>query len=135
MGRNKLPTRKKLLGKIWEKKCNVTIAVNVLCTKNEKTYPAYVLKHNSNRKKRYSLNNNSFNHSFKLRKMALYFSKKIPVLLRRITSKHHGDFYCLNCLHSFRKENKHKSHKKVCENKDFYNIVMSFEDNKTLEFN
>ena len=25
--------------------------------------------------------------------------KKLSTLLRGITSKHHGDFYCLNCLH------------------------------------
>ena len=49
-------------------------------------------------------------------------------------SKHHGDFYRLNFL-SFATENKRESHKKVCENKDFYNIVMPSEDNKILEFN
>ena len=51
-----------------------------------------------------------------------------------ITSKHHCDFSCLNCLHSFRMENKLKSHKKVCENKDFCNIMMTSENSKTLEF-
>ena len=30
--------------------------------------------------------------------------KKLSALLRGITSKHHGDFYCLNCLHSFATE-------------------------------
>ena len=44
--------------------------------------------------------------------MALSFSKKLSALLRGITSKHHGDFYCLNYLHSFRTENKLKSHEK-----------------------
>ena len=34
--------------------------------------------------------------------------KKLFTLLRGITSKHHGDFYGLNCLHSFRTENKCK---------------------------
>ena len=29
--------------------------------------------------------------------------KKLPALLRRITFKNNGDFYCLNCLRSFRK--------------------------------
>ena len=38
--------------------------------------------------------------------------KKLSALLRVITSKHHGDFSCLNCLHFFRKENNLKSHKK-----------------------
>ena len=28
--------------------------------------------------------------------------KKLSALLRGITSKNDGDFYCLNCLHSFR---------------------------------
>ena len=27
--------------------------------------------------------------------------KKLPALLRRITSKHEGDFYYLNCFHSY----------------------------------
>ena len=30
--------------------------------------------------------------------------KKLSALLRRIPSKHRGDFYCLNCLHSFATE-------------------------------
>ena len=42
--------------------------------------------------------------------------KKLSRVLRGITSKHYGDFYCLNCLHSFRTENKLKSHEKICKN-------------------
>ena len=61
--------------------------------------------------------------------------KKLSSLLRWITSKHHGEYYCLNCLHSFAKENKCESHKKLCENKDFCIVVMPSEDNKILEFN
>ena len=38
--------------------------------------------------------------------------KKLSVLLRGITSKYYHDFYCLNCLHSFRTKNKLESHKK-----------------------
>ena len=34
--------------------------------------------------------------------------KKLSALLRGITSQH-GGFYCLNCLHSFRTENKLKA--------------------------
>ena len=67
--------------------------------------------------------------------MALSWSKKVSVLLRVITSKHHGDFYFLNCLHSFATENRHASHKKVCENRDFCTVLMPFEDTKILEFN
>ena len=61
--------------------------------------------------------------------------KKLPALLRGITSKDHGDFYCLNCLHSFATESKRKSHQKVCENKDFCNIIMPSENTKISEFN
>ena len=50
--------------------------------------------------------------------------KKLSELLHGITSKHKGDFYCLNCLHSFRTENKHKSHEKVYKNKEFCGIVL-----------
>ena len=38
--------------------------------------------------------------------------KKISTLLRGITSKSDSDFYCLNCLHSFKTEKKLTSHKK-----------------------
>ena len=37
--------------------------------------------------------------------------KQLHALLRGLTSKHDGGFYCLNCLHSFRTENKRESHK------------------------
>ena len=30
--------------------------------------------------------------------------KKLSVILREIKSKHYGDIYCLNCLHSFTKK-------------------------------
>ena len=66
--------------------------------------------------------------------MALSCSKKLSALLRGITSKHYGDFSCLNCLYSFRTKNKLEFHKKVCENKDFCNVIFSFEDTKILEF-
>ena len=38
--------------------------------------------------------------------------KKLSAFPKRVTSKHNGDFYCLNCLHSFTAENKRESHKK-----------------------
>ena len=53
--------------------------------------------------------------------------KKLSALLRGITSKHQGHFYCLNCLHSFATKNKLKSHEKVCKNKEFCGIVMRSE--------
>ena len=50
--------------------------------------------------------------------------RSLPVLLRRITSNHHGDFYCLNCFHSYRTNNKLKKHEIVCNNHDYTIIIM-----------
>ena len=50
--------------------------------------------------------------------------KKISALLRGISSKHDGDFYCLNCLHLFRPKNKLEYHRKVCKNKYFCSVVI-----------
>ena len=67
--------------------------------------------------------------------MTLSFSKKLSTLLIGIASKYHGNFYYLNCLHSFRTESKLKSHEKIHKNKDFRGIVMSSENDQILEFN
>ena len=64
--------------------------------------------------------------------MALSCCKKLSALLRRITRKHEGDFYCLNCLHSYRKKNKLKKHQSVCKNHDYCYVEMSEEYNKIL---
>ena len=64
-----------------------------------------------------------------------YLTVKKYSLLHGITSKHKGHFYCLNCLHSFRTENKLKSHEEVCKNKDLCGIVMLSKKNNILEFN
>ena len=89
--------------------------------KKEKVYPAYVSKYNSSFEKV----NYSFNDS-KWRKMAV---KRLLALLRGITSKDHDGFYCLNCFHSFATENKLQ---RVCENKDFCNIMPS-DDTKIIK--
>ena len=99
--------------------------------KKEKIYPAYFLKHNSNREKQVIILITSNGE-----KLWHYLAiKRLSALLRGITSKHHDDFCCLNCLHSFATEKILKSHKKVCENKDFCNVIMPSEDKETLEFN
>ena len=61
--------------------------------------------------------------------------KKLSSILRGITSNINGDFYCLNCLHSFRTKNKLESHKKVCKNKKFGNVIAPSEDIKISEYN
>ena len=59
----------------------------------------------------------------------------LSVLLHKITSKSKSDFCCLNCLYSFRTENKHVSQEKLCKNQDFYGIAMPSEKDNILEFN
>ena len=61
--------------------------------------------------------------------------KRLSAILIGITSKQYGDFYCLNCLHSFKTKIKLESHKRVFENKDFCNIITCSEDTKILKFN
>ena len=99
--------------------------------KKEKICPAYVSKHNSNRGKQVILLMISNGGKRHWHYVAV---KKLPVLLRGIFSKHHDDFYCLNCFHSFATENKHQSHKRVCENKNFCNIIMPLEETKIIEY-
>ena len=67
--------------------------------------------------------------------MTLYDSEKLFPLLDRINSKHKDEFYCLNWPHSFRAENKLKSYEKVFKNKDFCEIILSSQNNDTLELN
>ena len=50
--------------------------------------------------------------------------KNISGLLRGITSNHNGDFYCLNCLHSYRTKSKLKKHEKICKNNNFCHLKM-----------
>ena len=51
-----------------------------------------------------------------------------------MTSKCLSDFYCQNCFHSFARENKCESHKRVYKNKDFCNVLVLSKDTKILEF-
>ena len=74
--------------------------------------PVHISKQNSNHeKKKKKKKKKSFSDS-KWRRNHLAV-KKISALLRGITSKHVGDFYCLNCLHSCKTKNKLESQKKL----------------------
>ena len=59
--------------------------------------------------------------------------KNLPGLLRGITSNHNGDFYCLNCLQSYRTKTKLKKHEKICKNHDFCYLKVPDVDNNILE--
>ena len=56
--------------------------------------------------------------------------KSLPALFRGTTSNHHGDFYCLNCFHSYTTHNKLKKHERVCNNHDYSRVDMPKEYEK-----
>ena len=58
--------------------------------------------------------------------------KKIPALLRGASSTHDGDYYCLNCFHSYRTESSLKKHEELCVNNNFSLIKMPTEDKKYI---
>ena len=58
---------------------------------------------------------------------------RIPGLLRGITSRHNGDFYCLNCFHSYSTENRLKEHEKICYDHKFCLLKIPDEDNNILK--
>ena len=76
------------------------------------------------RKTSYSYND------FKRRMITLSCSEKTIGIIKRNNNE-----LFLNCLHSFRTKTKLESNKKVCENKDFCNIVIPSEDTRILKFN
>ena len=61
--------------------------------------------------------------------------KSLSRLLRGISSNHNSDYYCLNCFHSYRTENKLNVHKKICENHEYCNIEMSSPNNNIMKYN
>ena len=61
--------------------------------------------------------------------------RSLSRLFRGITWSHCGDFYCLNCLHSFRTDNALKKHEGLCDNNDYCNVEIPTQFNKTLKYN
>ena len=60
--------------------------------------------------------------------------RSLPSLLREISSSNKGDFYCLNCFHSYRTLNKLKKHERVCNNHDYCHIDMPNEGVNILKY-
>ena len=50
--------------------------------------------------------------------------KSISSLFEVMSSKSHGDFYCYECLHSFRTEIALKNHVDLCKNNKFAKIEL-----------
>ena len=93
----------------------------------EKTRLAYKSKHNFKRENQVVLlmiTNGKKSHYLTM--------KSLSVLFRGITKNNNGDFYCLNCFHSYSTENKLKKHEKECNDHDYCYVEMLSEDNKIL---
>ena len=60
---------------------------------------------------------------------------RLSRLLRGISSNYDRDYYCLNCFHSYRTENKLNVHKKICENNKYCNIEMPSPNNDLIKYN
>ena len=120
--------------KDWEKfeSNNKSIALSILCVPHntKKIRDAYKSKNHLTRENQVILlmitDGEKWHH---------LTVKSLSALFRGITSKHEGDFYCLNCFQSYTTENKLKKHKKVCENHDYCYVEIPEEDNKTLKYN
>ena len=61
--------------------------------------------------------------------------KSLSGLFRGTTLNNKGDFYCLNCLHSFRSDNALKIHERICKNNNYWEEVMPTKSNKILKYN
>ena len=69
------------------------------------------------------------------KKLHYLTAKSLSALLTGITSNHKGDFYSLNCFHSYSTKEKLKKHEKVCNDHDYCYVEMPNEDNKILKYN
>ena len=68
--------------------------------------------------------------------MALSCLRSLSALLRGISSSsNNGDFYCLNCFHSYLTLNKLKKHERVCNNHDYCYIDMPEKGKNILKYN
>ena len=111
---------------------NNEVALNILYVLHgtKKTEIAYKSKHNLTREKQVVLLmiSNGENWHYLIVKI-------LSRLLRGITGNHDGDFYCLNCFHSYRTKNKLDAHKKICQNHDYCHIEMPTKDNNIIKYN
>ena len=109
-----------------------SIALNILYVphKTGKLHLAYKSKYNLTREKQVILL--MITDGEKWHYIAV---KRLSGLLRGVTGNNYSDFYCLNCFHTYRTENKLEKRKKICENYDYCHVEMSNEDNKIIKYN
>ena len=119
--------------KDWKKfECNNEVALNILYVpyNTKKKNIAYKSKNNLTQEKQIILLMISDGQ-----KWHYLVVKNLSRLLRGITSNHKEDFYCLNCFHCYRTENKLEGHKKICENHDYCHVEMPTKNNNIIKYN
>ena len=108
---------------------NDIVALNVLYINGKEVRQAYISRFNSVRQKIADLL--IIEKEGKKHYVAI---KKLSALLRGITSRNNGDFYCRNCLHSFRTEDAMKIHNEACKDHDFCQVKMPTGEKKWLYY-
>ena len=120
--------------KDWKKfvLINKSIALNILYVpyNTEEKRHAYKSKQNPKHENQIILLMITYGKKWK----QIVAGNKLSALFRQITSKHDGDFYCLNCFYAYSTENKLKKHKSVYEDHDYCYVEMPKEDNKILKY-
>ena len=119
--------------KDWKKfECNNEVGINILYVpyNTKKINIAYKSKNNLTHERQIILIMVSYGQ-----KWHYLVVKNLSGLLRGIASNHKEDFYCLNCFHSYRTENKLETYKKICENHDYCHVEMPTKDNNITKCN
>ena len=119
--------------KDWKKfECNNEVGINILYVpyNTKKINIAYKSKNNLTHERQIILIMVSYG-----KKWHYLVVKNLSGLLRGIASNHKEDFYCLNCFHSYRTENKLETYKKICENHDYCHVEMPTKDNNITKYN
>ena len=109
---------------------SITLDILYVPHKTEKIHLAYKSKHNLTCEKQVILL--MITDCEKWHYIAV---KRLSGLLRGVTGNNNSEFYCLNCFHAYRTENKLEKHKKMCENHDSCHVEMPNEDNEITKYN
>ena len=129
--------------KDWEQfeKDNTDIALNILpVPHNEETIELqYKSKHNKARNNQVVLlmTTDGIKWHYLALKSVLTMKpvQSISRLFTKITSTNTtNDYYCFNCFHSFRTENKLKEHESICENHDYCRVLMPEKKQRIIEY-
>ena len=60
--------------------------------------------------------------------------KNVKGLYRGVFSNNHGDFYCMNCVHTYRTRGALKKHERLCLNHKHCHIKLPDKDNNILSY-